>query len=67
MATVFPNHSFSAWINPTGDTSKPLTRCINVFSDDSDKVSEMKSVNKDVPPTIWREIASSFRCETGAE
>ena len=33
----FPPYVYSVWVNNTGDITKPMNRCINVFSDDTTK------------------------------
>ena len=59
----FPPYQFSAWINPTGDSTKPLSRCINVWSDDADFYNKIISNNKDLGDTIFLQITAPFRCE----
>ena len=62
----FPPFQYFVWINPTGDITKPLTRCINVFSDDAAKMSEITEINKDVSEKIWLQAPANTtqRCET---
>ena len=65
-ADVFPKYRYSVWINPTGDITKELTRCINVFSDDDTKALEITNINKDVSEKIWLQFPgdTTQRCET---